>query len=517
MRSSVSALLLLFILTVPIPVGLIGHDGATLGAQESVAIPSEDSFFIRGPTVHMVTNHSALIYWRTEDPTNAEVHYGLNASVLESESNSTLDTHHKIWLENLLIDSKYYYQVESDGTLSDMYHFRTAPADGGEFKMIIIGDNRPTSVSTEQPEEYEQIVDLVIAEEPHLILHSGDFVLDVTADHEDNLASWAVFNNITDRMGHYAPIYAALGNHDTGTKTGQRRLQYYFDAFEQYGEPQTYYSFDYAGVHFTAIDTEEFGYEGRIVGDQLTWLVNDIESSTAAMKFVIGHRPMYPLNHIGNSLDSVPAERLALQNLFEANNVTGYICGHDHLYNRMTVNGVVHLISGGAGAPLYWTPWGGNFHHYAEVNVSSSEVSFAAIGLSGETRDTYQLPYEGPIEIFLRVMGNETTKMIGTMPEVYFSEVPAEYYYSWDSGANQTELTGLPSTNGQHTLDVYARNDESVWSSAHYVFTAVGEPTSSTTGTTTGSGIDPLVLFSGVAVAGVAVVVVLIVWVRKRG
>ena len=516
MRASVSSLLLLTILIMPIPLSASNLERMNTSAQDSVAIPSEDSFFIRGPTVHMVTNHSALIYWRTENDTDAAVYYGLNESLLESETNSTLDTHHRVWLENLDIDSKYYYQVESNGTLSEIYHFRTAPPDGGEFKIIVIGDNRPTSVSTEQPEEYKQIADLIIAEEPHLILHSGDFVLDVGTDHEDNLAGWAAFNNVTDRMGHYAPIYGALGNHDTGSKTGERRLEYFFDAFEQYGEPQAYYSFDYAGVHFTIIDTEEFGYEGRIVGDQLTWLVNDLESSTSPMKFVMGHRPMYPLNHIGDSLDSVPAERLALQNLFEANNVTAYVCGHDHLYNRMTVNGMVHIISGGAGAPLYWTPWGGNFHHYVAANVSASEVDFAAIGLVGDVRDTYALPYEGPIEIFLRVMGNQTSKLIGTMPEIYFSETPAEYYYSWDSGTNQTVLTGLPVTNGLHTLDVYARNDEDVWSTAHYVFTAVGEPTpTTTTGTGTGGGLDPLIIFGGVAIAGV-VVVLLLVWIRKR-
>lgn len=382
--------------------------------------------------------------------------------------------------------------------------------------MIIIGDNRPHSVITEQPEEYKQFVQMIAAEEPHIIIHSGDCVLDVSDNHEANLLSWEAFNNVTDGMGHYAPIYAAIGNHDTGSKTGARLLEYFFDAFEQYGEPSTYYSFDYAGVHITVLDTEELGYEGRIVGDQYDWMVNDLESSNREMKFVVAHRPMYPLTHIGDSLDSVPAERDALQQIFEDHNVSLFICGHDHLYNRMTVNGVVHIISGGGGGPLYSTPWAVGFYHYMSSNVSQSEVSLAAISLSGTTRDSYRLPYEGPIEIFLRAIANTSTHQIGTMPEIYFSERPSQKYFSWDSGGNQTDLTGIPDTNGLHTLDVYANDSEDVWSSAYFEFTAVGEVITTTTTTGTGNGMDPLLIFGSLAVAGVVVVLIVVFW-HKRG
>jgi 3',5'-cyclic AMP phosphodiesterase CpdA len=477
---------------------------------------ADDPLFIRGPTVNMVTNHSALVFWRTDVMTNATVHYGLNGSVLERTENSTLDTDHRVALQGLDIDSKYYYRVESNGTQSELYHFKTAPADGEEFTMMIIGDNRPHSVIGEQPEAYKQLVQMIAAEEPHIIIHSGDCVLDVSEDHESNLYGWEAFTNETDKMGHYAPIYAAVGNHDTGAKTGTLRLDYFFDAFEQYDEPSTYYSFDYAGVHFTFLDTEELGYEGRIVGDQYDWLVNDLESTDCEMKFVVAHRPMYPLSHVGDSLDSVPAERAALQQLFETHNVSLFICGHDHLYNRMTVNGVVNLISGGGGGPLYGTPWGGDFYHYVRIDVSSSLVNMSAIKLDGTTADNHQLPYEGPIEIFLRGIANTSTRGVGTTPEIYFSEVPAEKYYSWDSGENQTELSGLPNENGLHTLEVFARNSEDVWSSARYVFTAVGATSSSTTPTGTGGAIDPLVMFGSLGVAGVVVVVLVVFWLRRR-
>ena len=40
-----------------------------------------DNPFKRGPTVNLVTNNSALIFWRTAEPTNATVQYGLTTDV----------------------------------------------------------------------------------------------------------------------------------------------------------------------------------------------------------------------------------------------------------------------------------------------------------------------------------------------------------------------------------------------------------------------------------------------------
>lgn len=504
--------ILLVILVSPIPFTLMLGGNNQTPFQHSQAIVADEPFFVRGPTVNLVTNESALIFWRTDGMTNATVWYGLNESVIESAVNATLDTDHRIGLEGLEIDSKYFYKVVSNNNDSPLYHFRTAPPDGEEFKMIVVGDNRPLAISYVQPEEFKQLAQLIISEEPHIVIMSGDYVLGVTDDDAYNLAGWKAFTNISDSIGHYAPIYGALGNHDTGARTGTLRLEYYFDAFEHYNEPSTYFSFDYAGTHFAIVDTEEQHQEGRITGTQYTWLVNDLESTDCVIKYVVGHRPMYPLSHIGDSIDSNPVERTRLQQLFEDHNVTAYICGHDHLFNRLTVNGLVHLISGGGGAPLYNTFWGVAYYHYMLIDSSYSHVNISTIKLNGAVGYNYQLPYFGPIEIAIRVIGNGSTSQPGTLPEIYFSEEPAQVYYSWDLGENQTELTGLPNINGQHTLDVYALDSDDVWSSEHFVLTTVGA-----TPTTTEPppfSLDPLVL-GGIVVAGI-VVVVIVVLLRRR-
>ncbi|MFW9980335.1 MAG: metallophosphoesterase, partial [Candidatus Thorarchaeota archaeon] len=376
MQRNKFGILLLIILVSPIPALFMGIPTSEITLMDGNVLSNGVTPFDRGPTVNMVTNNSAVIFWRTTDLTNATVRYGLDISVSLSVSNSTLDTDHLVSLTGLDINTKYYYQAVSNGTVSPVYHFFTAPADGDEFKMIIIGDNRP-STTVEQPAEFAQLASMIVAESPHIVIMTGDYVMEVTDNHAENLLMWEHFTNISDSIGHYAPIYGVIGNHDTGAKTGTLKLEYFFDAFVQYGEPSLYFSFDYAGVHMVFLTSEEQGYESRIVGDQLAWLENDLESTDRAMKFVTVHRPLYPIAHIDDSYKDIPAaDREAIQAVYEEHNVSLLITGHDHCFNRLTVNGIVQVIAGGGGAPVYNHPtWGGGFFHYVRTNVSSNHIN----------------------------------------------------------------------------------------------------------------------------------------------
>ena len=480
---------------------------------ENNVLSNAVSPFDRGPMLGMVTNKSAVIFWRTNGITNATLRYGLNESVLSTIDNTTEDTDHYFSLIGLDIDTKYYYQAVSNGTESPIYHFLTAPPDGEEFKMIVVGDNRPRTTVT-QPVEWEQIAEMIAAEEPHIVISTGDYVRDIDENNEDNLVAWNYFTEINDRIGHYAPMYAVIGNHDKSRTGGPLMLNYFFDAFVLPDEPSPYYSFDYAGVHFTMLMTYELGYDSRIVGDQLTWLENDLASTNKAMKFVVLHTPMYPVVHIDDSLNIYPEERNALQDLFEERNVSLVLAGHDHLFDRLTVNGVTQVITGGGGAPLYDHPfWGGGYHHYVRSFVSSDNITLSAITLTGSIAETYQLPYDGPIEIRHRIYPSGSTHPVGLLPIIYFSEHPAEKYFSWDSGENQTELIGIPNVNGNHTLDVYAQNSEGIWTHETFFWIATGATATTPSG---GGPIDPLLLFGGFGVAGVVVVVGIIVWFKRR-
>ncbi|MHA1577684.1 MAG: metallophosphoesterase family protein, partial [Candidatus Thorarchaeota archaeon] len=422
------------------------------------AAPSD--VFLRGPTVHLVTNDSAKIFWRTDSSSDATVDFGLNTSLMETVTNATLDTDHMISLAGLEMGTKYYYRATSGADESQIYHFLTAPADGEEFKLIIAGDNRPDGTSAPtMPEEFSQLVDLIVAEEPHLIVLTGDYIYRLFGNHAQDVVIYGHFTDILDIMGHYAPIVAVLGNHDSIVQNMARLMDYFHDAFVNVGTDETYFSFDYAGAHFTMLDSEELGIEHRITGTQYDWLVNDLSTSSAALKFVFSHQPLYPVRHIRSALDVNKTERDRLQQLFEDENVTLYGAGHDHTFDRLVVNDVVHLITGGLGAPLGNTAWGPAYNHYTRVMVSPNSVDIKVIKPDESIGAEYALPYDGPIEIAMRITVNNTAVGPGTDLEIYFSTEPAEFYYSWDGATNSTTLASFPEALGVHTLDVYAKND----------------------------------------------------------
>lgn len=485
---------------------------------------------IRGPTVHLVTNQSVRIMWKTNGMSDTVVEFGYTDSNLNMSSvNSTLSVTHKADIDHLKTNTTYYYRVSSNSTTSAIYHFKTAPADGQPFKLIILGDNRPGSdTAPEQPAVLGEIIDQVIAEDPDIVVMTGDYIYSLSTSDSTNWNTWSKFTNISDRLGHYVPIYAVIGNHDYQDSQGTPRPQYFLDAFEQFNEPNLYLSFNFAGVHFTILNSEEKGYEGQIRGEQWNWLVNDLTAAGSRTKFVFAHRPLYPLKHIGSAMDVNQTNKAALQQLFEDKNVTLFAVGHDHLFNRLTVNGVVHVITGGAGAPLYSNPWGGNYYHYFRVNVQSNAINMTSVKPDGTEVEKYQLPYYGPIEIEIRGYANTSHMRAGTIPEILFSEVPTTVQYSWDQGANSTVLTEIPNIEGEHTLDVYAQNSKGTWSHARFVFTAITTTTVTTTTTsTTGTGTTPhpdaipytidsttMILISAGVITTVAVIVA--VWAIKN-
>ncbi len=93
--------------------------------------------------------------------------------------------------------------------------------------------------------------------------------------------------------------------------------------------------------------------------------------------------------HHGNSLDRYPDDRDALQALFVKHKVTAVFTGHEHLYLRKTVDNVLHIITGGGGAPLYAEDAQGGFHHYILVTVEGDRVSAEVIDVNGKVRDSF--------------------------------------------------------------------------------------------------------------------------------
>lgn len=69
--------------------------------------------------------------------------------------------------------------------------------------------------------------------------------------------------------------------------------------------------------------------------------------------------------------------------------MTAVFAGHEHLYQRKQAGGIVHITTGGGGAPLYADEKDGGFHHYVLVNVDGEKVSGEVVDIGGKVRDRF--------------------------------------------------------------------------------------------------------------------------------
>jgi 3',5'-cyclic AMP phosphodiesterase CpdA len=92
------------------------------------------------------------------------------------------------------------------------------------------------------------------------------------------------------------------------------------------------------------------------------------------------------------------AMRAALAPIFERYGVDLVLCGHKHNYERLVVNGVTFVVSGGGGGRLtaFTTPEPGSekavlAHHFVLVVVDGDRLSGTAIDSSGQVIDSWEL------------------------------------------------------------------------------------------------------------------------------
>lgn len=94
------------------------------------------------------------------------------------------------------------------------------------------------------------------------------------------------------------------------------------------------------------------GSGGGFVGSKLSaWLLADLKAATTLYKIVLVHEPLYPAKrHVGDSLDSNPSARDALQKLMNDNGVDCLVAAHTHFATTSKHGNVLHVDAGISGA-----------------------------------------------------------------------------------------------------------------------------------------------------------------------
>jgi acid phosphatase type 7 len=298
--------------------------------------------------------------------------------------------------------NSYSYSVIVDGqdlaSAPSQFSF-TTPAPG-KFSFLSFGDSGADSPAQ------RSLIQLMAAE-PGIakVIHVGDVAYESGTFAQFETNYFALYAPLMSRM----PFFTTPGNHDYETNNAAPYLA--GNAAPVSGVPVVdagrYYSFDWGDAHFVSVDSNLLPTDSA--SQMLQWLDNDLASTGKYWRIVFLHHPPYPT---GIHLDD-PICALAQQNvnpIVERHGVQLVLSGHEHGYERSwplaggqpvdsSASGpsTTYVITGGGGqtmeevGSLPQTAIAVQAFHYLRVDVDNNQLSFSAIGLSGNVIDQVTL------------------------------------------------------------------------------------------------------------------------------
>lgn len=237
------------------------------------------------------------------------------------------------------------------------------------FELIIIGDCRAGAGNEFYQRARLVINDAIEYTERHYnhlvgIVMTGDYVKRGKDPEE-----WRAWTEAYERAFAY-PLYPCVGNHDDEDAACEwwdlacEQEAYYTWNYYNTFKVERWWSEDIEGLHVISIDSNLEGFdEGTHEGDaletlQYEWFKEDLESNQDKPTLVIWHDPAYASHSwFGEGHGSNRFMRNRYVSLCEQYNVKIIAYGHNHWYERFTVNGIKHITTGGGGAPLLPVPW----------------------------------------------------------------------------------------------------------------------------------------------------------------
>jgi len=237
------------------------------------------------------------------------------------------------------------------------------------FSFVAMGDNRPHGDSDRitQPPHFVRAIDEINLLDPDFVVICGDLIYGYTSDEKLLHRMWDDYDAAIAEFE--VPAYPVIGNHDVSNEVMQRVY------LERYGDQYPlFYSFDYKGCHFIAVNSDLHGEYNTVTGEQLQWLEQDLESHRdAARTFVFLHKPLWRFGSDSNWMSDVHP-------LLAKHQVHTVFAGHTHVYTKCNeIDGVRYIITGGAGAEIGRNEVAGELYHYCLVTVRGDDVSMAVI------------------------------------------------------------------------------------------------------------------------------------------
>ena len=325
-----------------------------------------------GPYVTVAGPHQLTVRWETSSKVPTFLRWGADPSCSETYENPLPLRRHEVTLSRLEPGKAYWYTLAARGSAELAVPVRTQPDGNAPLRIAVLGDSH--SVFGAHP----QNVAAIVAEKPDLLLHMGDFVL---GQGESYLRDFFLVEGPILRS---APILPVLGNHDGN---GKRFAQLFLP--RQDGKAPLYYSARWGNVAVIALDTNQSIAEKST---QWRWLSGTLAAFARdpAVTFKIVEMHWGPYDS-GSKHGSNLKARACLVPLFERYGVDLVLSGHNHVYERGTVNRIKYVVTGGAGAGhgkwglkraivlrSWWTEADNSAYHHCLVEIGGTTLHLTA-------------------------------------------------------------------------------------------------------------------------------------------
>ena len=339
---------------------------------------------LREPYVQGVSASSAVIVWVGEKPCAGVVEYGKSPRLERREVDDRIGKRHAVALTDLEPASTYHYRVKGIEGLPATGRFRTAPTgEDSRFAFAVIGD------SGDGGKSQLAVAGLLERLRPDLILHTGDVVYPHGEEKHYERRFFAPYRDLIKTV----PVFPVLGNHDVRRDGGAAFLENFHPPPDNPRNTKRYYSFDWGGAHFVALDSELYYADAGSPEEQKAFLEEDLTATRKRWRFAFLHRSPY-----GSSRHSGDEKiREDLEPLFVRHGVDMVFGGHDHVYERtVPISGVTYVVSGGGGRRLYpagkseWTASSVSAHHAVLVRVENGRLGLEAVEPDGSVVDRFE-------------------------------------------------------------------------------------------------------------------------------
>ncbi len=401
----------------------------------------------RGPYLQTPTPTTMIVRWRTDNTETSAVRYGLARDALTSTAKAEgIGAEHIVYLSKLKPNTRYYYSVgpvpptpvavatpattttaaapaapaatttkaattkattttttteaEDAPGKAGIYSFVTPPEPGPAqaTRFWVLGD--PGTKNADQRNVRDNYYKFSAARPSDFILLLGDNAYPEGTDSDYQKAIFEMYPEVL----RTTPVWSVLGNHDAKSSNSVTQSGVYYDIFSLPTRAQAggvasgteaYYSFDYANIHFIALDSSDT--ERTVTGAMMEWLKADLAATTREWIVAFFHHPTYTKGTHDSDSDKDSTGRMneMRQNflpVLEAGGVDLILTGHSHVYERSflldghygksdTFDAATMIKQKGAatpGGPVLYTKPLVRTPHFGDINVVTGSAGHAS-------------------------------------------------------------------------------------------------------------------------------------------